>query len=40
MHLIGVNPLIFPAVKGALIAIGVFIALAFTPSYLKTKLTS
>ena len=40
MHLIGVNPLIFPAVKGALIAIGVFIALAFTPSYLKTKLAS
>ena len=37
MRLIGVNPYIFPAVEGSIIAIGVVISIWFIPPYLRAK---
>lgn len=37
MRLIGVNPYVFPAVEGVIIAIGVVVSIWFVPSYLRTR---
>lgn len=37
MRLIGVNPYVFPAVEGAIIAVGVVISIWFVPPYLRVK---
>ena len=37
MRLIGVNPYIFQAVEGSIIAVGVIISIWFIPPYLRTK---
>jgi ribose transport system permease protein len=37
MRLIGVNPYVFPAVEGVIIAIGVLVSIWFIPSYLRTR---
>ncbi len=37
MRLVGVNPYIFPGIKGGIIAVGVILSIILTPAYLRTK---
>lgn len=37
LRLVGVDPYIFSAVKGVIIAIGVIVSILLTPLYLRTR---